>query len=267
MKHFNNLILRPGIFLLMFAIVFSSCIPMKRIEYLQQEVSRHDTLRTHFKKNVDLANYQIQPGDNLYIKVRSVLSGSDNIFNQEDMSRSSNYYNDAGIYLNSYEVNEQGYIDFPFVGSVYVKDLTVDQARELIKGIVRDYIKEATVIVKLAIFKVTVLGEVNRPGNLNVYQNRLTIFELIAMAGDLSNFAKRDKIYLVRETQTGTKIEKINLNDADVLRSEYYYIQPNDIVYVPPVSGKNFAFSQFPYTLVFSTISTTLLLINFFQSN
>ncbi len=266
MRKFTLLIIRISTFALLFAIVFSSCVPIKRIEYLQQQVDRHDTLRTHFK-NLNLTSYRIQPGDNLYIKVRSVLAGSENIFSQEDVSRSSNYYNDAGIYLNSYEVDAAGYIDFPFVGSIFVKDLTIDQAKELIKSIVKDYIKEATVIVKLAIYKVTALGEVSRPGEVNVYQNRLTIFELLAMSGDLTNFANREKVYLVRETPNGSKVKRLNLNDAAILESEYYYIQPNDIVYVPPLKGKNFAFVQFPYALVLSTISTTLLLINFFQTN
>ncbi len=266
MKNRKSQILKAGFYALLLSIIFSSCVPMKRIQYLQQEVSRKDTLRTHFQ-NVNLSSYQIQPGDNLYIKVRSVLAGSENIFGQEDMSRSSNYYSDAGIYLNGYEVDNAGYIDFPFVGSVYVNGLTLEEAKDLIKSIVKDYIKEATVILKLGTFKVTAIGEVNQPGEYNIYQNRLTIFELMAMAGDLTIFANRDKIFLVRETTTGSKVERLNLNDISILESEFYYIKPNDILYVPPVKGKNFAFAQFPYALVFSTISTTLLLINFFQTN
>lgn len=246
-------------------LLFSSCVPMKRIEYLQQEVDRKDTLRTHF--NTDLTNYRIQPGDNLYIKVRSVLAASDNIFAEDEGRSSNNYYSDAGIYLNSYLVSDAGYIDFPFVGKIYVKDLTIEETKDLISDIVKDYIKESTVLVRLALFKITALGEVGRSGQINIYQNKVTIFEAIAMAGDLTNFARRDDVILIRETEDGSKTVKLNLNKADVLESEYYYIMPNDIIYVPPMKGRNFAFSQFPYTLVFSTISTTLLLINFFQTN
>jgi polysaccharide export outer membrane protein len=132
---------------------------------------------------------------------------------------------------------------------------------------VDEYLKETTVIVKLAIFKVTVIGEVNRPGTVNIYQNKLNVFELISMAGDLTSFAKRNKVYLIRETQNGSKVKELNLNDVNILESDYYYIQPDDILYVPPVKAKNFAFGNFPYALIFTTITTTLLLINFFQTN
>ncbi len=247
------------------SIIFSSCVPMKRIEYLQQEVNKKDSLKTYFVN--DIKNYKIQPADNLYITVNSALSKSENFFTQEDTYKSSNYYNDAGIYLNSYMVSDSGYVDFPFVGKIYVKNLTLEQAKDLIQSIVDEYLKETTVIVKLAIFKVTVIGEVNRPGTVNIYRNRLTIFELISMAGDMTQFAKRNKIYLIRKTPGGSKVKQLDLNDISILESEYYYIQPDDVLYVPPVKGKNFAFANFPYALIFTTITTALLLINFFKNN
>jgi polysaccharide export outer membrane protein len=266
MKNRLLLFVRVTFLFILGAYIFSSCIPQKRIKYLQQEVEKNDTTRTHFvNENIDA--YKIQPGDNLYITVNSTLSGADNFFSGEDAARSSNYYNDAGIYLNSYMVSDSGYVDFPFVGKIYVKELSIEQSKDLIQGIVDEYLKQTTVIVKLAIFKVTVIGEVNQSGTVNIYQNKLNVFELISMAGDLTSFAKRDEVYLVRETQNGSKVQKLNLNDIDILESEYYYIQPDDILYVPPLKGKNFAFSSFPYALIFTTISTTLLLINFFQNN
>jgi polysaccharide biosynthesis/export protein len=258
-------LLRFSLFFFLLTAMFSSCIPIKRIEYLQQEIAKTDTIRNHFYN--DIAEYRIQPGDNLYIRVKSVLAASDNIFGEDQAGASSNYYNDAGIYLNSYLVNTEGYIDFPFVGSIYLKDLTIEEAKDLISSIVKDYIREATVVVRLALFKITALGEVVRPGQINIYQNRVTIYEAMAMAGDFTPFARRNQVILLRETQTGTKTVRLNLNDVSVLESEYFFIQPNDVIYVPPVKGKNFAFSQFPYALVFSTISTTLLLINFFKTN
>lgn len=238
---------------------------MKRVEYLQQQVDKDEKAQTHF--NTVIADYKIQPSDNLYIKVNSVLATSENIFSENTARSSNNYYTDAGIYLNSYLVSEAGFIDFPFVGKIYVKDLTIEGAKELISTIVKDYIKESTVVVRLALFKIAALGEVNRSGQLSIYQNKLTIFEAIAMAGDLTSFAKRDQVIVIRETKDGTITKKLNLNDVSIIESEFYFIQPNDIIYAPPVKGKNFAFSQFPYALILSTISTTLLLINFFQTN
>jgi polysaccharide export outer membrane protein len=266
MKNRLLFFMRVVFFLAFGAYILSSCVPMKRIKYLQQEVEKNDTLKTTFINNNNEA-YKIQPGDNLYIMVNSTLAGADNFFSNEEVYKSSNYYNDAGIYLNSYMVSDSGYVDFPFVGKIYVKELSIEQSKNLIQGIVDEYLKETTVIVKLAIFKVTVIGEVNRPGTVNIYQNKLNVFELISMAGDLTSFAKRNKVYLIRETQNGSKVKELNLNDVNILESDYYYIQPDDILYVPPVKAKNFAFGNFPYALIFTTITTTLLLINFFQTN
>lgn len=264
MKNHSHFYFKIGLMALLFAVTISSCVPLKRIEYLQQEVDKHGQPQDKFvNKNPD--TYRVRPGDNLYIKVNSALASSGNLFQEEDLSRSSNYYNDAGIYLNSYLVSDSGFIDFPFVGKIYLKDLTLDQSKDLIASIVNDYIKETTVIVRLAMFKISALGEVNRPGSVNVYQNNLNIFEAISMAGDLTTFAKRDKVYIVRQTPEGSKINTLNLNDVNILSSEFYYIQPDDIIYVPPVKGKNFAFVNFPYALVLTTISTTLLLINYFK--
>ncbi len=266
MKNRLLLLTRLAMIFAVGAIIFSSCVPMKRIEYLQQEVDKKDSLKTNFI-NDNVETYKIQAGDNLYIVVNSALSKSENFFTQEDVYRSSNYYNDAGIYLNSYTVSDSGYVDFPFVGKIYVKELTLEQAKDLIQSIVDEYLKETTVIVKLAIFKVTVIGEVNRPGTVNIYRNKLNIFELISMAGDMTQFAKRNKVYLIRKTPGGSKVKQLDLNDISILESEYYFIQPNDVLYVPPVGGKNFAFANFPYALIFTTITTALLLINFFKNN
>jgi 2',3'-cyclic-nucleotide 2'-phosphodiesterase (5'-nucleotidase family) len=152
-------------------------------------------------------------------------------------------------------------------GKVFLKDHTLEQAQELLQSIVDDYLKGTTVIVRLAIFKVTMLGEFNRPGEYSVYESKFNIFDAIAQAGDLTTFAKRNKIYLVRQTESGSKVVHLDLNDIGILESEYYTIMPNDIIYAQPVKGKNFAFREFPYSLIFTTISTTLLLINFFKTN
>jgi len=264
MKNHLRFYLKIGIIALFITSLISGCVPLKRIEYLQQEVEENEKPQEKFT-NKTLDVYRVRPGDNLYIKVNSALAGSGNLFAEEDLSRSSNYYNDAGIYLNSYLVSDSGFIDFPFVGKIFLKDLTLEQSKDLITSIVNDYIKESTVIVRLAMFKISALGEVNRPGSVNVYQNNLNVFEAISMAGDLTTFAKRDKVYVVRQTPDGSKVNIINLNDVNILSSEYYYIQPDDIIYVPPVKGKNFAFANFPYALIFTTITTTLLLIEYFK--
>ncbi len=263
MKYQKHFIFRLGILSILFAAIVSSCVPIKRIEYLQQEVKRHDTLRTDFP-NKNGADYKISARDNLYIKVYSPIAKTENFF-QQDISTSSNFYNDQGIYLNSYFVSDSGFIDFPFVGPVYVKGLTYDQAKELIKGIVDDYVKGASVVVRFAAFKVTVLGEVRRPGEFSIWESKFNIFDAISQAGDFNPKAKRNNIIVVRETDNGSMVKHLDMNSIEILESEYYYLLPGDIIYVPPLKGSNFVFAEFPYALIFTTISTTLLLINYFQ--
>jgi polysaccharide export outer membrane protein len=263
MKYQKHFILRLGILSIFFAAIVSSCVPIKRIEYLQQEVKKNDTLRTDFT-NKNGPDYKISAGDNLYIKVYSPIAKTENFF-QQDISNSSNFYNDQGIYLNSYFVSDSGFIDFPFVGPVYVMGLTYDQAKDLIKGIVDDYVKGASVVVRFAAFKVTILGEVRRPGEFSIWESKFNIFDAVAQAGDFSPKAKRNNVILVRETNNGSVVKHLDMNSIEILESEYFYLVPGDIVYVPPLKGSNFIFVDFPYALVLSTITTALLLINYFQ--
>jgi polysaccharide export outer membrane protein len=265
MKHQFSFILRSGILFLFFTAVFASCVPMKRIQYLQQEVEKGDTLKSDFT-NKNGADYKIQARDNLYIKVYSPIAKTENFF-QQDISTSSNYYNDQGIYLNSYFVSDSGFIDFPFVGQVSVLGLTYDEAKDLIKGIVDDYVKGASVVVRYAAFKVTLLGEVERPGEFSIWEGKFNIFDAISQAGDMTPRAKRNDVVIVREIKGGSVVKHLDLNDIRILESDFYYLLPGDIVYVPPLKAKNFIFDDFPYALVLSTITTALLLINFFQTN
>jgi len=116
------------------------------------------------------------------------------------------------------------------------------------------------VVVKLVNYNVSIVGEVKRPGQYKIYQDRLNIYEVLAMAGDMTTFAKREDVVLVRKTEKGSKVHHINLLEDVVLESEFFYIMPDDIIYIQPVKGKNFAFVQFPYTLVISSISLTIAL-------
>jgi len=115
-------------------------------------------------------------------------------------------------------------------------------------------------------FRVTVVGEVARPGEFKVYQDDLNIFEAISLAGDLTEFANRNKIALIRKTKAGSTIRYIDLTSDKLLTSDYYYLQPNDILYVAPLGYKRWGLgSQFPWAIVLAGISTTLLLINYIQ--
>ncbi|TSA23874.1 MAG: hypothetical protein D4R67_12755 [Bacteroidetes bacterium] len=254
-----------GIYLLqitLILIIFASCVPQKKIKYLQT-LQQQDTTNAYVNKRP--LDYKIQPNDNLYIRIFSLDEKTYLFFNMVSSSNYNQYTNDASIYLNSYTVDREGYIDFPIVGKVFVKDLTVEQVKDVLQTSVDEYLTETMVVVKMVNFKITILGEVRSPGVLTIYQDEINIFEAIATAGDLTDYANRKKIALVRQTTDGSKVIYLDLNKADIMSSEYFYMMPNDIIYASPLGIKQWGFAAFPYALVFSAISTALLLINYFK--
>ena len=251
---------------LFFAVLLSSCVPQKKIKYLQKQQAKDTTSSLHVNKRA--ADYKIQAKDNLYVRVYALDEKAYLFFNKQSGSSSFNdFANDASIYLNSYDVNEEGYIDFPIVGKVLVKGLTVFQARTVLQEMIGEYLKETTVVVKMVNFKVTMLGELMRPGQFTIYKDDINIFEALSMAGDMNEFANRNKVAVIRQTYGGSQVHYLDMTSENILSSEYYYLQPNDIVYVSPLGYKRWGLgATFPWAIVLGSISTTLLLINYIKT-
>lgn len=260
MKKLLLLSYKPLLIIGVFALLLSSCISQKKMLYMQVTTDS-DTLSTF--KNERKIDYRVQPGDNLYIRVVSLDEQTTMLLNPSGTGNNMN--NDASIYLNSYTVNETGYLDFPMTGEIFVKNMTIDEIKKELTIQLREYLKELVVIVKLVNFNITMLGEVNRPGQYKIYQTSINLFEAVSMASDLTDFANRNTIAIIRQTKTGSEVTYVDMTKRDILLSEMYYLKPNDIVYVQPVKGKQFTFANFPYAVIFGFISTTLLLLNYFE--
>ncbi len=242
-------------------ILLSGCVSQKKIRYLQQADEKDTILMWQLKKQ---AEYRVRPNDNLYVSIKSLSEKANEIFNQQ--MGATEMTSDASIYLNSYTVNQEGYIDFPVIGKVNVQDLTVEQIKDKLQLLVSDYLKETIVIVKLVNFNVTMLGEVQKPGEYKVYQDKITIFEGIAMAGDFTDFANRKQVALIRVTEAGSEIHYLDLNSVTILSSPYYYLRPNDVLYAAPLPVKQWGGATFPYGTVFAAISTIILLLTFINT-
>jgi polysaccharide export outer membrane protein len=174
--------------------------------------------------------------------------------------------NPAGFYLNGYSINEEGNITLPEVGPVKVVDLTLNEAQTLIANEISEYLSTATVIVKLTSFKITVLGEVNSPGYYYVYNDQANLLEGLGLASDLTEFGNRENITLIRQTDDGSEVVLINLKDPDILSSKYYFLQPNDVIYVQPLKAKNTRSNLSTFTILsvlFGAISSTILLLRY----
>lgn len=253
----------PAWLLILVVLLMASCVPQKKIKYLQSVVESDSAKSFVFTPSDE---YRMRIGDNLYIKVQSFDEKTYRFFNPDGGNINTNaMYNDAGIYLNSYLVDGDGNISFPYIGKVQVLNQTVDEVKATMQKIIDQYLKETTLIVKMVSFKITILGEIKSPGSYPIYQDKINIFEAIARAGDLSDFANRSRVVLLRKTADGVQMHRIDLTQDKILESPYFLLQPNDIVYVEPLRGKQFAFAQFPYTILFSVISSTLLIMNYFK--
>lgn len=266
MKQTQYPFFRIFFYFLLIPVLLVSCVPQSKIKYLQRKQEADTTSRFDNKNE---QNYPLQSRDNLYIRVYSLDPSSSLVFNKQSPNTSNynDYANDASIYLNSYAVDDDGFIEFPVLGKIMVRGKTVKEIHEFIqKNVVSDYLKEVAVIVKLVNFKVSVLGEVIRPGEYTFYQNQVNIFEALSLAGDMSEFANRGQVALIRKTKTGSEVFYLNLNEAQILQSPYYHLQPNDIIYVSPLGYKRWGLgSTFPWAIILASVSTTLLLINYFK--
>ncbi len=253
--------LRYLLWIALVAILFTSCIPQKKMLYLQVK-NELDTVNTF--NNERKIDYRVQPGDNLYIRVVTLDEKTTLLLNPLT-SGSNNISNDASVYLNSYTVNENGLLDFPMIGEINVQNMTIDEVTVLLQDRLKVYLKEFVVIVKLVNYNLTLLGEVNRPGQYKVYQDNINLFEAVSMSGDLTDFANRNKVAIIRQNKTGSEVVYVDMTKRDILLSEYYYLKPNDIVYVQPVKGKQFTFANFPYGIVFGAISSTVLVLSYIK--
>jgi len=212
-----------------------------------------------------IKNYRFNYGDNIYINIRSLDEKSSELFNPASSTRTATSYNDASIYLNSYTVDTYGDISFPLIGKIHLLGLTQQEAIDKIQAAVDVYLKETTVIVKLVNFNITFVGEVKNPGEYKVYQDKINLFEAISLAGDISDYGNKKNIKLLRTTKTGHEMITLDLTSENILESPYFYLKPNDVVYIEPLPGKQFGFASFPYSLLFSTISSVILILTFLR--
>lgn len=240
------------LFLLLATISVVSCIPQKKLRYLQESASSY--VDTVGNENL-ISDYRIQSKDELYIKVNSLNPKTYQFFNGGDQRNNYNT-SDLSLYLNSYTVNDSGFVELPVVGAVKIVGLTVNEASVKLEKSLQRFLTEVSVTVKLSGFKVTLLGEVKRPGRYTAYVSQMNILEALALGGDMTSYGNRTKVYLIREEGGKEKIYYLNLLDKNILESPNFNLLPNDIIYVESLNAKTWGFETFPYSLILSSLTT-----------
>ncbi|MBR6121490.1 MAG: polysaccharide biosynthesis/export family protein [Prevotella sp.] len=249
------------------ALLLGSCANTKNVAYFQN--SRDVDL----SQSAVLYDARIMPKDQLTITVSTTDPDAAVPFNltvptpYTTNSRSS--YSQAMLQM--YLVDNEGNINFPIIGQVHLGGMTKSEAEQYIQSKIKPFMAEGQrpiVTVRMSTFQITVLGEVARPGTFPVSREKITILEALAQAGDLTIYGQRENVKLIREDATGRKsIHEINLNDANLINSPFYYLQQNDEIYVTPnkVKAQNSSVGSMT-TLWFSAtsilISLTSLLYN-----
>lgn len=235
-------------------LVVCSCSSTKKIAYFQNV----DSLR--YVKSNGLFDAKIMPKDLLTITVSTTDPKAAMPFNLTVMNSISGSGQLGGqSSLQTYLVDNKGYINYPVLGLIKVGGLTKRQCEDLIRDKVKPFMAQAetpAVTVKMASFKVSVTGEVNSPGVYPVSQEKINVLEALAYAGDLTIYGKRENVLLIREDANGDRtFHRLNLNDANIINSPYYYLQQNDILYVEPnkVKARNSGIGS-STTLWFSAI-------------
>jgi len=258
------------LFVLFISVGLFSCSSTKKIKYFQ-DIPDSGQLKTITK--AEYTPPVIQPDDILTIIVQTVdpqntvainmgnipVSSTGSLLNASTTATAVNQQISAG-----YLVDKDGMVEVPVLGKMKLGGYTTTEATEIVRKVASELFKNPTIIVRYANFKINVTGEVLKPGVYVIPNEKVSILDAIALAGDLTIFGKRENVLLIRENPDHSRTpHRFNLKKSDIMNSPYYYLRQNDIVYVEPGPGKASATDASQaryYTLVGSLLSVLIVL-------
>ncbi|TDE04537.1 polysaccharide biosynthesis/export family protein [Flavobacterium hiemivividum] len=252
--------------LLIISMLFTSCIPTQDLIYLQKKST--SDLETGISAVV-AKPYRLQTNDVLSISIKAIDPKLVAIFSTTNQGEAGK--SESGLYFDGFTVDDHGNIRMPVLGELNVIGYTLDEVRVRIeKQLLEDYFKKEAnifVIVKLAGFKYTINGEIGSTGTKTLFQENVTIMEAIANAGDITITGNRKAVTIIRKSPTGVEMHDLDLTDIKVMNSPYFYLQPNDYIYVKPLkqktwgTGKTGIESLGTFITVLSLATTTFFLL------
>ncbi len=252
--------LKQPLFALLALVTLASCVGRKTMNYLE-DPALSNTAKLFPNTKFE---YRIQVNDVLSIRVLGLDDATSRFFNVENSTGIA--ISDAAMYVNGFSVDKTGNVQLPTIGRVKVQGLTVSEAQDLIQRKINDYFTNATVILKMISFRVSVLGEVNAPGSYFIYNNQITLLDALARAGGPKEFADKRHITLMRQSDQGTQALYVDLSQASVLSSEYYYLLPNDVVYVPTLKARPGRLNLELLSVLFAAISAAAVVVTIVQN-
>ncbi|MFT6320475.1 MAG: polysaccharide export outer membrane protein [Granulosicoccus sp.] len=265
--------IKLGLIILLCGTFFISCVKHSELISLNgedKEIKRGDKVIDAAVYN-ELHNYEaykVQPFDQLMIKVNAFDGSTEEYLNREFAAENvfsrEISYDPASLYFNSYTVDEEGHITLPLIGDVKISAKTIADVKKQLDKAYKPHLKLVSTSVKLANMRVTVFGEVNRPGVHYLYNERNTLLDAISMAGDITDFGNRTKVKLIRMTEEGSETVFLDLSRSGFISTEFYYVQPYDVIYIEPTKFKSRDRSSRVAGLVVSAISAGAVILSFF---
>jgi len=262
MKHRYFTFYFPAFIVILF--LFSSCGSKRDIVYFQNADKISEELLSLSQKDFKTV---IMPHDNLFITVAAANLQSVEVFNSTQFNRTANY-SASTLDILGYLVDQKGNINFPLVGEIRVAGLTKSEATQLLRKEISTFVTDPVVNIRFLNYKISVIGEVNRPGVYTVTDEKISIPQAIALAGDLTIYGDRRNVQLIRMENNKKQILTFDLTTSDVFLSPDYYLLQNDILYIAPNSTKagSSTYNQ-NLPLIVSLISVTITAIALFVRN
>jgi len=252
-----------GFLLLVLTVLMASCVTSRKVNLLQ-EPGKHGV--PTYTDTLTYEDYQIRIGDRLYVYVYSIDERVSSMFNASGNGVNSSQIRQgagaSGSYdLYTYLVADDGTIDYPLVGKVPVRGKTTREVKAVLERSLMEYVQDQTDYKLLSVEVNIVRGTFSvisdhGSGMFAMPKEKVTIFEALAMAGDIGDFGDRSKVRIVREIEGETKVMTFDVRSQDIINSEYYYIEPNDVIYIQRIKGQSFGINSVTTTI--SVVATTL---------
>jgi len=238
MNYKSERIVKISLLFLIPAILLTSCTKYEKIIYLKDVP---DSLKVGSSKLAEYSDPKIQLDDIMSITILTIDPTTNAIVNQGQLVQQGSLPGSLpGVsqVINGYLVDKNGEVSLPIVGDLKLAGLTTSEARDLIREKTAAFYKEPTVQVRFANFKVTVLGEVARPSTYILPNEKNTVLDALGLAGDLTIYGKRDNILLIRDSLDHKVYVRMNLNSTKFMKSPYFFLRQNDVIYVEPNKSK-----------------------------
>lgn len=251
------------IFILILPLLLASCVTSKKVNLLQ-EAGKNGI--PSYADTLSYEDYRVRTGDRLYVyvysideRVSSMFNASGNGINSSQIRQGNSMNGSYDLY--TYLVYDDGTIDYPMVGRLEVRGMTTREIKNELEHRLMEYVQEQTdykllsVEVNIVRRSFSVISD-HGSGTFSLTKEKVTIFEALAMAGDIGDFGDRSKVRIVREIEGQTQVKVFDVRSEDIVNSEFYYIEPNDVIYIQRIKGQSFGVNSVTTTI--SVAATTL---------